>query len=192
MSYANDKVKQRLFQKSRGRNSKINDRIWPVFDLVQGLYPCPPSGRSEQNWMSYTDDKVNQILFLQYRGHNTKINDLSWPAFKLVQEYMYIHFSFICKFQEHLIKLKELLWWQAFSHCKSIGPCGCHSNHDFHCIFMKSLCHKSPTRGMLQIRNDWDQPADIWDITGQRCWWTDEGQRLLSLKAPLEPSAQVS
>ena len=34
-SYSDDKVKQMLFQQSRGRNSKINDRIWPVFKLVQ-------------------------------------------------------------------------------------------------------------------------------------------------------------
>ena len=27
-----DKVKQRLFQQSRGCHSKINDQIWPVFD----------------------------------------------------------------------------------------------------------------------------------------------------------------
>ena len=35
--YANDKVKQRCFQQSRGRNSKINDPIWPVIKLVTDL-----------------------------------------------------------------------------------------------------------------------------------------------------------
>ena len=46
-------------------------------------------------------------------------------------------------------KLNELMWWQTFSHCKSMGPCGCHSNHDFHWISMKSLCHRCPTRSIL-------------------------------------------
>ena len=55
-------------------------------------------------------------------------------------------------------------------------PCGCHSNQGFHLIFIKSLCHQSPTRGMLQMRNDWDQPAECGDITGQRCWQTTDGQ----------------
>ena len=31
---ADDKLKQRLSQSSRGRNSKINEPIWPVFELV--------------------------------------------------------------------------------------------------------------------------------------------------------------
>ena len=35
MSYADDKVKQRLFQQSRGRNYKTNDPIWPFFELVR-------------------------------------------------------------------------------------------------------------------------------------------------------------
>ena len=33
--YGDDKVKQMLFQQSRGRNSKINDPIWPVFKHVR-------------------------------------------------------------------------------------------------------------------------------------------------------------
>ena len=34
MSYADDKVKQKLFQQSRGCNSKINDPIWPALELI--------------------------------------------------------------------------------------------------------------------------------------------------------------
>ena len=34
MSYADDKVKQMLFQQSRGSNFKTNDPIWLVFELV--------------------------------------------------------------------------------------------------------------------------------------------------------------
>ena len=46
-------------------------------------------------------------------------------------------------------KLKELWWWKAFSHCKSMGPVGCQRNQSFHWISMESLCHRCPTRGML-------------------------------------------
>ena len=35
MSYADDKVKQRLLQQLRGSDFKINDPIWPIFDLVR-------------------------------------------------------------------------------------------------------------------------------------------------------------
>ena len=61
-------------------------------------------------------------------------------------------------------------------------PCGCHSNQSSHWIFMKSLCHQSFTRGMLQMRNDYVQPADFGDITGQRGWRTTDGP--VSYKLP--------
>ena len=35
MSCADDKFKQRRFQQSRGRNSKINEPNWPFFEFVQ-------------------------------------------------------------------------------------------------------------------------------------------------------------
>ena len=35
---------------------------------------------------------------------------------------------------------------------------------------MKTLCKKSATSGMLQMTNDWDQPAECG--TGQMCWRT--------------------
>ena len=35
MIYADDKVKERLFQQPREPNSKINDPIWPVFALFR-------------------------------------------------------------------------------------------------------------------------------------------------------------
>ena len=34
MNYTDDKVKQRLFQQSKGCNSKINDPIRTVFELI--------------------------------------------------------------------------------------------------------------------------------------------------------------
>ena len=52
-------------------------------------------------------------------------------------------------------------------------PCSCHSYQSFYSISIKSLCHQSSIRGMLQIRNDWDQPAGCRNLTGQRCWRTD-------------------
>ena len=37
MSYADEKVKQRLFQQSRVCNCKIKDPIWPGFELIRGF-----------------------------------------------------------------------------------------------------------------------------------------------------------
>ena len=36
MTYADDKVKHRLFWQARGHNSKINDLFWPVLNLCEG------------------------------------------------------------------------------------------------------------------------------------------------------------
>ena len=181
MNYADDKVKQGPFQQSWG--CKINDPIWPVLELVGDfiyvhLY-LQVSGASDQNWMR-TDEEVKQRLFLQSRGHNSKINDLIWPAFLTSKTSSMSTLS--ANFRNIWSKLNELWWQQTFSHCKSIETCGCQSNQGFHWISMKSLCHQSPTRGMLQMRNDWDQPADCGDITGQRHWWTMAGP--LSYKTP--------
>ena len=76
----------------------------------------------------------------QSRECKSKINDPAWPDFKLVRDFIHVHL--ICKFQEYPIKLKELWWWQTFSHRKSMEPCGFHSNQGFHCIFTKSSDEK--------------------------------------------------
>ena len=107
MSYADDKVKQRLFQQWRGCNSKINDPIWPVFKLV--FHPCPyylhVSGTSDQNWRSYSNNK--QRLFQQSRGRNSKIKDQIWPVFEVVRDFNHVHI--ISKFQEHPIKTEGVI-----------------------------------------------------------------------------------
>ena len=59
--------------------------------------------------------------------------------------------------------------------------------------FMKSLCHQSPTkaRARLQMRNDYDQPADCGDITDQMCWeadrWTMNGPLSYMVPWSLQP-----
>ena len=81
-------VKQRPFQQSKGRNSKINDLIWPV----SRLHPCPlylqVPGRFDQDWMIYVDHKVKQRLFQQSRKHNSKINDPIWPGSEVIKLFL--------------------------------------------------------------------------------------------------------
>ena len=76
MNYADDKVKQILFQQSRGANSKINDPFWSSFEFIPDfihvhLY-LQVSGKSDQNLMSYVDDNVEQRLFQQLRECNAE------------------------------------------------------------------------------------------------------------------------
>ena len=105
--------------------------------------------------------------FQQSRECNSKSNDPMWPVFERIRNS--IHVQLICKFQVDPIKTERVM---------SMRISYCHSNQDFHRISMKSFCHCCPTRGMLQMRNDWGQPAIFGDITGQRCWRTTKGRRM--------------
>ena len=110
MCHADDKVKQRVFQQSRGRNSDC----WS--DLVRfrthlRIHPCPyylqVSERFNWNWMSYVDDKVKQRLFQQSRGHNSKNNHPICPGFGLFWDFIHIHL--IRKFHEDPIKTEWVM-----------------------------------------------------------------------------------
>ena len=61
-----------FFQQPRGHNSKINDPIRPVFELVWDFihdhFICKFSGRSNQNLMTYADNNVKQRLFSAIKG----------------------------------------------------------------------------------------------------------------------------
>ena len=117
-------------------------------------------------------------LSASFRNIRSKLNECNTDD--NVKQRLFQHFS--ASFRNIPSKLRESWWWQTFFCCKSMEPCCCHSNQGSHWISMKSLCNQSPTRGMQQMRNDWDQPADCGDITGQRCWQTTN--RPLSYKLP--------
>ena len=91
MNYADDEVKWRLFQQSRGLASKINDPIWTVFELILRFIHVPLIC----NWTS--------LRFFNNQGDLTlKSNDPIWPGFKLILPFIHVHL--ICKFQEDPIK----------------------------------------------------------------------------------------
>ena len=104
-----DKVKQRFFQQSRGRNSKINDPIRPLFKIVRDFIYVHLSCKFQvvlikaEGVMVMT--KSIRSFFQQSRKYNSKINDPIWPDFKLVQEFTHTHI--ICKFTEDLIKTES-------------------------------------------------------------------------------------
>ena len=128
-----------------------SSQLWNLSE-ISSMSPLHASVRnlSDQNWMTYADDKVKQRL-ISNQQLNSKINDRTWPVFELVRDLIHIHL--ICMFQEHLIKTEgAMVMKKTFSHCKSMELCGCHSNQGLHWISMKSLCHPSRTRGMLQMR----------------------------------------
>ena len=118
MIYADDKVKQRLFQHSRVPYSKINDPIWPVFWTCLRIHPCPPylqiSGRTDQNWMSYADDNAKQRLFQQSRDVTLWLMILSCQFLNILE---FIHIHLICRFQEELIKTECLMLTTKSNRC---------------------------------------------------------------------------
>ena len=146
-------IKQRLLQQSRECNCKINNSIWPIFELVPDFIQAHLICKFQEHPVTTdwdVDDNVKQSYFSK-QGDVTLLNDPNCPLF--VQNF--IHVNLVCKFQEDPIKT-ELWWRQEFSNCKSIGSCGCHSNQSFYWIFMKSLYHFAPpevcyTRRMIEI-----------------------------------------
>ena len=60
-------VKQRLFQQSRGHNSKINNLIWPVFNSSKISFISALSAsfrKSQSKLKGYADDKHFPIISL--------------------------------------------------------------------------------------------------------------------------------
>ena len=79
MRYADDNIKQRLSQDSRGRNSEINDLIWPVFEVVR--------------------DFIHVHLICKFQEHpvkterDSKINYPIWLVFKRVRDFIHVQFQ---------------------------------------------------------------------------------------------------
>ena len=81
--------------------SKINDSIWPVFELIQDCIRAPLCTFQEDPIKTECVTlmtKLNNCYFQQSRGRNSKINDPIWPVCKLNQDFIRVHL--ICKFQE--------------------------------------------------------------------------------------------
>ena len=140
---------------------KINDWNWPVCLVFPRSHTCPPylkiSGRSNQNELVTLMTKSNSGC-LGNQGDVTLRWSIETDQYSDLYEISSIY-TLSASYRSIQLKLKELWWWQVFSHCKSMEPCGCHSNQTFRWISIKKLCYPSPTRGMLQMRYDWDQPA---------------------------------
>ena len=145
MTYADDKVKQRLFQQSRGHSSKINDPIRPVFGTVQDFIHVQLICKFQEDlikaeWLMLMT-KSNRSFFSN-QGDVTRRLMIWAGQFSNLSKIAAI-FTLSTSFRNIQSKLKELWWWQTFSHCTSMEHCGCHSNQGFHWISMKSLCHKT-------------------------------------------------
>ena len=59
MNHANDKVKQRLLQQSRGRNGNINDQIEPILKLLQAFIPNLLIPKLQEN-----PNKTEQVILM--------------------------------------------------------------------------------------------------------------------------------
>ena len=100
MRYADNKVKQRLYQQSRMCNSKINDLIWPVFELLQDSIHVHLSASFRKIWSKLNKScwrKSQTKAFSAIKGTNSETNDPIRPVFQLVWDFIHVHL--ICKFQ---------------------------------------------------------------------------------------------
>ena len=130
-----------LFQQSRWCNSKINVLIWPVFKLdhefIHGHLICKFQEHPiKTEWVtlltksnrSFFSNQGDVILRLMIRsGQFSNFAEISSMS------------TLSASFRNVWSKLKELWWWQTFSHHKSMEPCGCHSKQGFHWTFLKSI-----------------------------------------------------
>ena len=87
------KVKQRIFQQSRERNSKINDLMWPVFkpfrDFIH-IHICKfQEDQNKIEWVTLMT-KSNRGFFSNQGGRNSKIKDPIWPVFEFVRDFIHV------------------------------------------------------------------------------------------------------
>ena len=102
MFYADDEVKYRFFQQSRGRNSNTNNWIWPCLPPPPTSLPPPPHTHTHTQTHTYTHPFIcmfqehpiktewvvlitesNRSFFQHSRRCNSKIKDSIWPVLKL-------------------------------------------------------------------------------------------------------------
>ena len=144
------------------------------------MYTLSASFRNEWNMLTTMSNRSKRDITLRLIIRSGQFSNLC--------EISSIYASFmklICKFHEHLIKAEEVMVMTNIFHCKSMEPCGCHSNQSFHWIFMKSWCHQSPIRHATDEK--WLRSAcRLWRYNWSKVL-TDDGQRTdgrLSYKLP--------
>ena len=104
MRYAEDNIKQRLFQQSRGRNSKINNSIGQISNSSQILYMSTLSAFQED------PIKTERVLlmtksnkaFFSNQGDITL--NLMIRAGQFSKSWDFTHVHYTCKFQDDPIK----------------------------------------------------------------------------------------
>ena len=114
ISYADDKIKQRLIQQSRGRNSKINDPIWLVFKLMRDFKHVHLSCKLQEvpikteqvvvmtrSIRGFCSNQGNVILKLMiHSGQSLNLSEISsMPTLSV-------------SFRKIWSKLNELCWWK--------------------------------------------------------------------------------
>ena len=62
--------------------------------------------------------KTNRGFFQQSRGCNSKINDQTSPVFELIKDFIHVHL--ICKFQEDLIIIEQVMLMTNFQQSRNI------------------------------------------------------------------------
>ena len=99
------KSERGVFLQSRRYNSKINDSILPVFEIIRDFIHV-------HSICSFLEDpiKTEQVTLMkktQSKRRNSKINDPVWPVFLLVRDFTHVHI--ISKCQEDLNKTKRVM-----------------------------------------------------------------------------------
>ena len=113
MSYADDKVKYRLFLQSKEHTckSKTNDPIWPGFKLVWYSIHVHFICKLQEDLIKTEGvmlmTKSNR-LFSAISGRNS-VNDPLWSGFKFIEISSMSPLS--ASFRQLQSKLNELSWW---------------------------------------------------------------------------------
>ena len=151
----------------KGSNSNLNcsncSRIVLIQDFMAILITGTPGKESIKNWMLSSWQHFRKSIGPSREG-NSHFNSLKWAKIQLVRDFTPA--LAICKCNEYS-KMRSLssrkyfpiiCLWQTKMESNSF-------------VISRIIC---PSRSMQKMRNDWDQPADCADITGQTYWRTTE------------------
>ena len=165
MTYADDKVKQRLFQQPRECNSKINDPIWPLFKLVWDFIYVHLSCKFQVVLIKTEGVMVTKKSIRSFfNNQGDIILRLMIPSGQILNlSFTYAHI--ICKFNKHLIKtesyadkVKQKLFQQSRGHNSKIDdPIWPIFELVQDCIHIHLICkfqeHPIKTEGVMVMTN---------------------------------------